>query len=103
MATRRPQAPKVRNQDSLFEQDARSVARDYNSTPIVNGIMLKDVVLTTGTTRVPHRLGRPFIGWKVVDQNAAGNVYRDTSDTNRLQDALPLKATAAMTVTLWVF
>lgn len=102
MAAKR-QAPQVRNQDSLFEADARAVAKDYNSTPIVNGLMLTNISLSTGTTRVPHRLGRPFVGWKIVDQNAAGTVYRDPNDTTRLQDALPLIASAPMTVTIWVF
>lgn len=93
----------VRDQDSLFEQDARSVVRDLNTTPIMNGNLIRGVVLGTGVVRVPHGLGRPFLGWWVVDQNAPGSVHRDPRDVARLQDALPLMADRSMTVTLWVF
>jgi hypothetical protein len=96
-------APVIRDASSQFQRETRNLALDTNSGIFQNGILLTGVVLATTTTRVPHRLGRPYRGFVVVDRTVSGDVWRDSSDTNRIQDAIPLVASGAMTISLWVF
>ena len=96
-------SPVIRDATSQFERETAKLARDTNTSPMVSGVLLTGVALTTGTTRVVHKLGRPYKGWMVVDTTTSGTVWRDASDNTRVQDAIPLIASTAMTVSLWVF
>lgn len=96
-------APSIRDPNSVFERESRRIADNFNSAPMSNGVLLANIQLGTNTTNVPHRLGRPYRGFFVVDKTAAVDVYRDTGVTTQLNDIIPLKATGTCTVSLWVF
>jgi hypothetical protein len=66
---------------------------------ILNGILLENVVLTSGSNEIEHKLDRVPKGWVVVDQNASATFY-SSSKTNRV---LTLVASANATVSIWVF
>lgn len=74
---------------------------------IVDGTLLADIALlgAGATTDVPHKLGRPAIRWLLVSQSAQADVWDDTvnlsADLRKL--FIRLKASAAVTVSLWVF
>lgn len=71
--------------------------------PLSDSLILKGVVLATGTNVVNHKLGRKLQGWTLVRQRAAGSVY-DTQDSNSTPAlTLTLTSSAAMTVDLLVF
>jgi len=68
--------------------------------PPNQGILLKDVKLSTGANTVNTYLGRQAQGWIVTDQTAAATVYR-SQPFNSL--TLTLTSSAPTTVSLWVF
>lgn len=67
---------------------------------VVNGLLLKGVVLINGVTVINHRLGRKEQGFFITDINAAATVYR-SQPFNAL--TLTLTSSAAVTVDLYVF
>ena len=86
----------------LFQRDVVEALKQLN-LPILNGILVKDVALGTTTVRVSHTLNRVFNGYIIVKQNADARVWLDTSTSADPDKFLPLKASATVTVSLWVF
>lgn len=70
---------------------------------ILGGNEVKDVVIGTSTTLVPHELARSYQGWHLLDIQGDARVWRDTTSTADNTKFLPLKASASVTVSLWVF
>lgn len=78
-------------------------AEDLNpvlNNAVVNGVLLKSVVLANGVTVVNHKLGRTPQGWFIADINAAATIYR-SQPFDPL--TLTLTSNAAVTINLWVF
>lgn len=71
--------------------------------PLLGGRLITSVDLSAVTVSIEHGLGRRFTGWLVVDSTANAVVYRDTASVADSRTFLPLKASAATTVSLWVF
>lgn len=78
--------------------------RPVINSPIIDGILLKNISLTNGVTnKIDHKLGRTLRGWKVVRQRASAIIW-DTQDTNaNPSTTLNLNCSAAVVVDLWVF
>lgn len=98
---------KIRANDPVVEQLQRAVEdplKDISSRLILDGQLLRDVVLTSGSdTVIDHKLQRNLVGWLVVRSNAAATYY-DKQATNLTPDlTLVLRTSATATVTLWVF
>lgn len=73
------------------------------NNPANNSLILRDVTLISGTTQVNHKLGRKLIGWKIIRQRAAADIF-DTQDTNQMPDlTLSLVSSALVSVDLEVF
>lgn len=69
--------------------------------PLLDGILIKDVVLGTTEVRINHTLGREPQGWIIVKKNAAADIYESSSTlTDRY---LSLTATATVTASIWIF
>lgn len=95
----------TQDQDSSkFERYVNQALVPLVQSPIVNGVLLKDVVLTAGqTTLVEHKLGRELLGWSVVRKRANSTVW-DSQDSNQFSSkSLALQCSANVTVDLWVF
>jgi hypothetical protein len=88
-----------RAQDKMAE-----FVKPFVNSPIIDGRLVKDVVLIAGTpTNVNHGLGREIIGWFLAG-NSANSVVWDLQASNPLKkQLLKLQASANTTVTLWVF
>lgn len=71
--------------------------------PIIDGVQLNDIELTTTAVRVPHRLGRKVRGYVVVRSNAGVTVFDDNDGKLDLDKFLYLQSSAPVTVNLWVF
>jgi len=69
--------------------------------PLLDGMLLEDIALTTTETQVNHKLGRVPNGWIIVKKNAAQDVYE--SGTTLTDRFLSLTAAGTVTVSLWVF
>ena len=75
-----------------------------SNASIIDGKIIKDVELASGTTKVlSHQLGRNLNGWIVVSKNAAQHVYDVQSSNDNLDKFLYLTASGTVTVNLWVF
>lgn len=98
---------RVQSNDRLFNEHQSNVARVVEpiaSNPIVDGITLYSVVLTSGANTVYHKLDRKLQGWFPVRWHGGWAQIYDTQDANT-QPALTLllNASAGVTVDLYVF
>lgn len=77
--------------DQIFQLMQNSWATQLNpllANPALKSIILKNVLLVTGSNTINHKLGRKLQGWKIVRQRAAASLY-DDQDANQ-QPALTL-------------
>lgn len=103
MSDFRKKAPTIRDTNSQFERESKKIAQNFNSQPMSSGVMLKNVSIGTATTQIAHRLGRPFVGFTVIDASVGAHVSRDTSVITQFDQYISLKASAAGVFSLWVF
>jgi hypothetical protein len=72
--------------------------------PLVDGHEVRDVDLVSGAyTKVPHKLGRRVQGYIVTGRSADATVYDNHTSQLDLNSNLSLRASAAVTVNLWVY
>lgn len=73
------------------------------ANPIVNGLILKNVSLVTGTNVINHKLSRPLVGWEPIRIRASATFY-DLQDSNQTPSlTLVLVSSANVVVDLMVF
>ena len=75
-------------------------ATQLDKQEIVNGVLLKDVALTTSQTSIAHKLGRVPTGVILVRTPVQLDIWEPTAAD---KDFLYIQASAATTVNLWVF
>lgn len=86
-----------------FQDAVQEEFRNYERLQILGGVFIKGVAIGTGDTAVGHGLGREYLGYLVVDRNANATVYTSTTTNHLPERNLILKASSAVTVTLYVF
>lgn len=73
------------------------------ANPLVNGLVLANIALTTGNNTINHELGRKLQGYLVTLKNANVTIY-DSQQTNQYPDLyLVLISSGAAVVSLYVF
>lgn len=73
------------------------------STPILNGVQLKNIILVTGSNVINHLLGKKLQGWIPTRIRSSATFY-DQQDTNQTpQLTLVLVASAPSVVDILVF
>jgi hypothetical protein len=89
-----------RVQDS-FDQALKSITRQDALAKVV----IEDVVLVAGGADniVSHKLGRSVKGFLVVRKNAEADIWESPTTNNLPTKQIILRASAAVTVTLWFF
>lgn len=87
----------------LLQNSWASQLNPLLDNPSLKSIILENIVLTSGTNVVNHKLGRKLQGWRIVRQRSAASVY-DNQDANQ-QPALTLVlvSSANVSVNLEVF
>lgn len=87
-------------QDSLAE-----IVRKLNLEPLINGVFLPNVALSTTATLIRHQLGYEPRGWLVLNNEASFDVYKDTSVTNSSPTTFIALRTSSgsYTVNLYIF
>lgn len=83
-----------------MQDNAADVLNVITSKQILDGNLLQNVSLISGQNSIPHLLGRPALGWIIVDKNATCDVYSFKSFDNVF---LYLQSSGAVTMSLWVF
>ena len=73
------------------------------ANPLASGNLLSDISLKSGVNTINHGLARKLQGYFVVMNNSSATFY-DSQDTNQRPDlTLVINASAAATVSLYVF
>jgi hypothetical protein len=90
------------NEQSKMQEYVGAVLTPIIRCPLIDGIHLKGVVLSNGTTNVDHLLGRAPLGWIITRQNAAAQIYEPSNASNKTK-LLQLTSDAVVTIDLWVF
>lgn len=98
---------RVRSSDDVIQQlqDAINLPlQDISAKTILDGQLLKDVILKTGSVNtINHKLGRNLVGYIVTMQDAQSNLW-STQASNKLPNlTLYLSCSADVTLSLWVF
>lgn len=72
--------------------------------PLLKGVQLKNVELTTGANIINHRLGRAPQGYILTRTQDAATTLYDTQSTNpRPELTLQLNSSATCRVDLWIY
>lgn len=88
---------------TLIQNKWSSILNPVIANPSTNSLILKNVLLTTGSNTVNHLLGRTLQGWRVVRLRGPASLY-DTQDSNPMQDlTLLLTSSADVSCDLEVF
>ncbi len=67
---------------------------------LLNGLILRQVALQSGSNKIEHRLGRSPIGWLIIDSDANETAYRSAPFDPAF---LTLTASGVVNVALYVF
>lgn len=95
--------PQFQSDDRTFQMMQNQWGAKINpllANPSLQNLILKDIVLASGSNVINHKLGRKMQGWRIVDRDSAATVYR-SAPLNDL--TLTLTASAAVTISLEVF
>lgn len=71
------------------------------SNPLVNGQLLKNVSLSTGSNTINHKLGRKLQGWVLTRLRGSASLF-DTQDSNA-NPALTLLITSSSNVSVDIY
>lgn len=95
LQTNTAQLNRIQDNIDMFSQSL------VNLPILRDGVLIEGLILSTTETKIPHKLGREYIGYLILKQNAAEVAYISSTDLPGL--FLNMKASGTMTVTLWVF
>ena len=86
------------------QDNNEDTVRGLADIPFLTGKLIKSIDLdNSATTKVLHNLGYNFTGYIVLSRNAAQHVFLDLDTRVDKTRQIPLKASNAVTVDLWVF
>lgn len=97
---------KVNTPDKTVNMIQDGLIRTLNpifDTPTLNGVLLSEVPLISGTNIINHRLSRNLIGWQIVRQRAAASIYDDQDNNSTPSINLILISDAAVIVDIYCF
>lgn len=85
-----------------LSKNTHEFAAQIVQNPLIDGVLLTGVSLTSTASYVPHTLGRVWKGFIVTNKSVLGADVIGTHDRLDNQFAL-LTASSAVTVDLWLF
>ena len=86
------------------QENVEQVLTPILNSPIIDGVLVKDVDVGTSDTVVNHKLGRSPLGWIIVKRNENAVIYESATTNNNRDKVLILKASSATTDTyFWIF
>lgn len=75
----------------------------FQKNPILNGVFISDVSLSTSDLEINHGLGRDYQGYLVVELHGNATVYTSPTANPRPQDQIILRASTTVTAKIYVF
>lgn len=96
---------RAKNPEVSDLQDACAVVfRDIVSKEVLDGRLIENIAITTGTEKtINHGLGRAIRGWIVTRTSAGATVWDSQSNNTTPRATLVLNASANVTISIWVF
>ena len=86
------------------QSNVNSSVKQIANSPIIDGVLIKNIDVGTTDTVVNHKLGREPLGWIIVRKNEAGEVYESTTVNKNRDKFLLLRGSTATTNTnFWIF
>ena len=70
---------------------------------LIDGVLLPNISLVSGSNTVSHKLGRTLRGWIIVRNRADSRLWDTQDDNANKARTLLLSSSAATEVDLWVF
>jgi len=99
LRTNRSNGEIIKLEDSIVNYTSQ-----LTSNSLLAGTVIGPFQLAAGVTQsIYHGLGRAFVGWIVVDKDAASDVFKDTTAPDSPTLSIPLQAVSNVNVTLYVF
>lgn len=77
----------------------REWSKQFKDIPFLDGRLIEDIVVTTSTVSVAHKLSRQPRGWFIVSKNANADVW----ESSKSSSYLVLDSSATVTISIWVF
>jgi hypothetical protein len=82
-----------------LQTNIQSALTSILRNPLLDGRLVEDVELVTGSNKLEHKLERAVRGYILVRQNAAANLYEVSSDDL----FITLSSSADVTASIWIF
>lgn len=93
---------KIQSDDRVqntLQDHVASVFDDLTSIPLLQGHLLSNVSLTTGSNAINHKLQGKLTGWFLTDIVSPAQIYKASSTVT----TLTLVTDADTIISLWVF
>ena len=89
---------------SFIQDNAKKAIDQLQGKDIIDGLLLKNISLVSGTDKIiQHGLGRQWLGWIPVRKSATCDIFESSTINSALQSTIILRASANVTISLWVF
>ena len=85
-----------------LQENVAEFTNSITSNPLLDGLLLKDISVSTSSTDISHKLGRNLIGFIITNADADVNVWKSATQSNTTL-IVALTASATATVDIWVF
>lgn len=83
-----------------LQENVEQVTSPIISKQIVDGILIRDISLTTGSIDIiSHKLARKPVGYIIVKRSANSTIWDTAMNTSSME----LNCSANVTVSIWVF
>lgn len=96
-----PEVKSLATSVSQLQERLQEYLVPFNANPLVDGVLLSNIALSTAPKQIEHKLRRAPLGWLVVRTNAAESVHESSTELSTAY--LTLTASGPVTVSLWVF
>lgn len=87
----------------LMQNRWASIINPVLSQPINSGILLNQLVLSSGDNVINHKLGRKLQGWVVVGNDSTVTFYDNQASNQQPQLTLILNSSGSCLINLLVF
>jgi len=89
--------------ESKMQENTSNALAPLQNSAILDGVLLKEVSLVSGTNYVSHKLRRKIQGWAIVRKRANVDVWDDQDNNVNKTTSLKLETSGDVVIDLWIF
>lgn len=86
-------------QSARAQDNNEQFNNQFKDIPFLSGRRVQDIIVTTSTVKVDHKLGRMPLGYIILKQNADARIWYTA--INDIQ--ITFDSSATVTIDVWVF